>query len=283
MRRKLPSKARSVITGAGSGFGRAVSLELASRGARVLVSDMDLESAEATAKLCEERGATAVAMRADVREPAQVEALAIRAKALWGGTDVLVNNAGMAVVGEIGKIPVDDWKLQVEVNLYGPIWGCHYFAPDMKERGNGFILNVASSAGIIAAPLMGPYNVTKAGVIALSETLFTELAKDNVQVTALCPTFFRTNIHKSTRAHGGGTGKRTDRLVTEAKWSAEEIATIALDGMLAGKLYVLPQNDAKALWRAKRLLGQRFYEMLGMAARRGAIDKAFKGDEESKA
>ncbi len=281
MRRKLPSKARSVITGAGSGFGRAVALELASRGARVLVSDIDLESAEATAKLCQERGAVAVAMKADVRDPAQVEALAIEAKKLWGGTDVLVNNAGMAVVGQIGKIPIEDWKLQVEINLYGVIWGCHYFAPDMKERGNGFILNVASSAGIIASPLMGPYNVTKAGVIALSETLYTELAKDNVQVTALCPTFFRTNIHASTRSHGGiGVNERTKKLVTEAKWSAEQIATIALDGMLAGKLYVLPQNDAKAMWRMKRFFGQRFYDMVGMATRRGALDRALGGKPE---
>ncbi len=276
MRRKLPSKARSVITGAGSGFGRAVALELASRGARVLVSDRDLASVEETAQLCKARGAQAFAMTADVRDPAQVEALQKKAKELWGGTDVLVNNAGIAVVGEVGKIPVDDWKLQVEINLYGPIWGCHFFVPEMKERGNGFILNVASSAGIVAAPMMGPYNVTKAGVIALSETLFTELARDNIQVTALCPTFFRTNIHKSKRAYGGGTGERTDKLVTRAKWSAEEIATIALDGMLAGKLYVLPQRDAKATWRAKRVLGQRFYDLLGMATRRGALERAAK-------
>lgn len=278
MRRKLPSKARSVITGAGSGFGRAVALELASRGARVLASDVDLESAEATGKLCRERGAEAVAARADVRDPAQIEALAKRARELWGGTDVLVNNAGLAVVGEVGKIPIDDWKLEVEVNLYGPIWGCHFFVPEMRERGNGFILNVASSAGIVSPPNMAPYNVTKAGVIALSETLFTELAKDNVQVTALCPTFFRTNIHKSKRAHGGGTETATDKLVTEAKWSAEQIATLALDGMLAGKLYVLPQADAKATWRAKRVLGQGFFELLGAAQKRGALMRAL-GDK----
>lgn len=264
-----------MITGAGSGFGRAVALELASRGARVLVSDLDLESAEATVKLVKERGAEAVAMKADVRDPAQVEALQKKAKELWGGTDVLVNNAGLAVVGTIGTIPIEDWKLQVEVNLYGVIWGCHYFVPEMKERGNGFILNVASSAGIIASPLMGPYNVTKAGVIALSETLFTELSRDNVQVTALCPTFFRTNIHTSVRAHGTGNAvESTKKLVTEAKWSAEQVAEIALDGMLAGKLYVLPQNDAKAMWRLKRALGQSFYDVVSMVARRGALDRA---------
>jgi NAD(P)-dependent dehydrogenase (short-subunit alcohol dehydrogenase family) len=273
MRRKLPSRARSVITGAGSGFGRAVALELASRGARVLVSDVDLASAEATAKLAKERGAEAVAMRVDVRDPAQIEALAKKAKELWGGTDVLVNNAGIAVVGEIGKIPVEEWKLQVEINLYGVIWGCHFFAPAMAAQKGGFILNVASSAGIAALPLMGPYNVTKAGVIALSETLYAELAKDDVQVTALCPTFFRTNIAKAAHTFGGNTGERTNKLVEEAKWSAEEIALHAVDGMLDGKLYVIPQPDGKLVWRMKRLFGQRFYDGIGMAARRGVLDR----------
>jgi NAD(P)-dependent dehydrogenase (short-subunit alcohol dehydrogenase family) len=268
-----------VITGAGSGFGRAVALDLAGRGARVLVSDQDLESAHATAALCRERGVEAFAMRVDVRDPAQVEALAAAAKKQWGGTDVLVNNAGLAVVGEVGLIPVEDWKLQIEVNLHGVIWGCHFFVPGMKEQKSGFILNVASAAGIASAPMMGPYNVTKAGVIALSETLYAELAAYDVAVTALCPTFFRTNIHKSARAHGGNTGPRTDRLVTEAKWSAEQIAEIAIDGMLAGKLYVLPQTDAKVTWRVKRLLGQRFYDALGAMARRGQLDRALGAKE----
>jgi NAD(P)-dependent dehydrogenase (short-subunit alcohol dehydrogenase family) len=279
MRRKLPSKARAVVTGAGSGFGRAVALELAGRGARVLCSDVDLDSAHATATLCKERGAEAFAMKVDVRDPAQVEALAKAAKQQWGGTDVLVNNAGLAVVGEVGLIPVDDWKLQIEVNLYGVVWGCHYFVPDMKAQKSGFILNVASAAGIASAPMMGPYNVTKAGVIALSETLYAELAADNVAVTALCPTFFRTNIAKSARTHGGNTGPRTNKLVEEAKWSAEQIATIAVDGLLAGKLYVLPQPDAKVTWRVKRLLGQGFYDALGALARRGKLERALGAKE----
>lgn len=274
MRRKLPSRARCVVTGAGSGFGRAVALELQKRGGRLLVTDVDLESAEATAKLIRHRGGEAHAMIVDVREPRAVEAMAEKADALWGGTDVLVNNAGIAVVGEMGQIPIEDWKLQVEINLYGVIWGCHYFVPAMKQRGSGFILNVASSAGIIAAPTMGPYNVTKAGVIALSETLFAELAQERIAVSALCPTFFRTNIHKSTRAHGANTGRRTDKLITEAKWSAEEIAVCAIDGLLRGDLYIIPQTDGKLFWRVKRALGANFYKGLGMAVRRGAVARA---------
>jgi hypothetical protein len=92
-------------------------------------------------------------------------------------------------------------------------------------------------------------------------------------VAALCPTFFRTNIHKGTRAHGMGTDKRTEKLVTEAKWSAEEIAKIAVTEMLKGRLYIIPQTDAKVIWRLKRTLGQGFYSGMAMAMKRNLVDR----------
>jgi NAD(P)-dependent dehydrogenase (short-subunit alcohol dehydrogenase family) len=274
MTKKLPARARAVVTGAGSGFGRAVALELASRGARVLASDLDEALAEETAELVGRRGAEAHAMRVDVTRPEEVAALADRADALWGGTDVLINNAGIAVVGEFDRIPLEEWKLQIDVNLNGVIYCCHHFVPRMrKNAGHSYILNVASAAGIATAPTMAPYNVTKAGVIALSETLYTELASANIHVTALCPTFFRTNIHKRAHTFGASTDKRADELVTQAKWSAEEVAIRAMDGLLAGKLYVIPQLDGKVVWRAKRVLGQSFYRGIGYLVKRGLLDR----------
>jgi NAD(P)-dependent dehydrogenase (short-subunit alcohol dehydrogenase family) len=276
---KIPARARSVVTGAGSGFGRAISLELAARGSRVLCSDIDLGTAEETAAMIRARGVDAHAVRTDVRDAAQVEALAAKSDELWGGTDVLVNNAGVAVAGAVGEIPLEDWRWQIDINLYGVIYGCHAFVPRMKKqnaegKGHAFILNVASSAGLLAAPMMGPYNVTKAGVIALSETLYTELAKDRISVSALCPTFFRTNIHKNARAAGMDAVKaRTEKLVTEAKWSAEEIAQHALRGLEHRALYIIPQTDGKALWRMKRALGDGFYRGIGALAKRGLLDR----------
>lgn len=274
MSKQLPPRARAVITGAGSGFGRAVSLELAARGARVLVTDLDLALAEETAALVAARGGEAHALAVDVTDAAQVEAAAVRADELWGGTDVLVNNAGIAVVGAFAEIPLSAWKLQLDINLSGVIFGCHHFVPRLRKNpGGGYILNVASSAGIATAPTMAPYNVTKAGVIALSETLYTELAPARIHVTALCPTFFRTNIHTRAQAFGADTGAKTDRLVTESKWSAEEIAVHAIDGLLARRLYVIPQLDGKVAWRAKRVLGQGFYQGLGFLVKRGLFGK----------
>jgi short-subunit dehydrogenase len=146
----------------------------------------------------------------------------------------------------------------------------------MAERGNGYILNVASSAGLLAAPMMGPYNVTKAGVVSLSETLFAELGPSGVGVSALCPTFLRTNIHKDARSFGGGAGEATDKLVSQAKWSAEEVAKVAIDELLEGTLYIIPQTDGKLLWRAKRALGQNFYAAMRAALKRRGLDSLLK-------
>ena len=95
-------------------------------------------------------------------------------------------------------------------------------------------------------------------------------------MSALCPTFLRTNIHKDARSFGGGTGETTNKLITEAKWSAEEVAKVAIDELLEGTLYIIPQTDGKVLWRAKRALGQNFYAALRTALKRGGLETVFK-------
>jgi NAD(P)-dependent dehydrogenase (short-subunit alcohol dehydrogenase family) len=268
----FPERPRAAITGAGGGFGRAIALRLAkNRRARLVVSDIDEAAAEETASIAKREGATdARAMRCDVREAAQVEAFADLADEAFGGTDILVNNAGVAVAGSVGDVPLEDWRWQIDINLWGVIHGCHFFVPRMKKHGSGFVLNVASMAGLVQAPQLGPYNVTKAGVVALSETMYAELAGSGVHVTALCPTFFRTNIHKAARTSDEALGSRVEKLVERSKWSAEAIADIALDGLERGELYVIPQTDGKIFWRAKRALGKHFFGVMGRVLRTAA-------------
>lgn len=261
---KIERGMTAVVTGAGSGFGQACSLALAKRGVRVVASDVDLERAAGTVAQIEALGETAHPMACDVANPAQIEALAHAAERLFGPTDVLVNNAGIAVAGRVGEIPLEDWKLEVDINLMGVVYGCHFFVPGMRARQRGAILNVASAAGLLSAAMMGPYNVTKAGVIALSETLATEVWNDGISVTALCPTFFQTQIHTATRAPEA-LKRTTERLITKASWSAERVAEAALRGLERRELYVIPQADGKIGWRLKRLLGGGFYG--GLAAR----------------
>lgn len=277
MARTFPSRPRAAVTGAASGFGRAISLRLAERGGRLVLSDVDEEGLAETVELCTRAGGEALSLRCDVRDPEQVEAQAARVDEAFGGVDILVNNAGVAVAGAVGDVSLEDWRWQIDINLWGVVHGCHAFVPRMKKQGQGWVLNVASAAGLLSAPMMGPYNVTKAGVVALSETLYGELAGTGVHVTALCPTFFRTRIHENARANEA-LRAQTAKLITSSKWTAEAVADVALRGLERGDLYVVPQADGKVMWRAKRLLGQGFFGVIGHVTRSPRISKWLSGN-----
>ncbi len=241
----LPAKPRAVITGAGSGLGAALCRALAARGATLIAADIDLAAAEATAAAC---GPGASAVRCDVTKLDEVEALGAAADARLGGVDLIVNNAGVACAGRVGEVPIDDWRWIVEVNLWGVIHGCHVFVPRLRAQRSGHILNVASAAGLLSPPRMAPYNTTKAAVVALSETLYGDLAPDRVGVTVLCPTFFPTNIVGSARtATDPVLRQAARRLVESGRHTADDIARAALAGDDAGALHVAPQADGRWL------------------------------------
>ena len=168
-------------------------------------------------------------MRCDVARVEEVEALAAAAERALGGVDLVINNAGVAVGGLVGEVPLDDWRWIMGVNLWGVIYGCHVFVPRLRKQGRGHILNVASAAGLLAPPGMAPYNVTKAAVVALSETLRAELRDAGVGVTVLCPTFFRTNIAQSSRAIDGKQRALVEKLMARSKIQADDVARLALD------------------------------------------------------
>lgn len=251
---KITSKTRAVVTGAGSGLGRSFARELARRGAKLVLSDVSQAGLDETARLVREGGAAPLVTRCDVARPDDVQALADLATRELGGTDLLINNAGIAVSGDIGAVSLADWRLQLDVNLFGVIHGCHSFVPAMVERGSGHVLNVASMAGIVFMPGVGPYNVTKAGVIALSETLRCEAAARGVGVTCLCPSFFPTDIVKSGR---GVLDERkvkvAEKLMQRSRWSSDDIARIGLDAVERDTFMVLPHSDGRWAWRLKRL------------------------------
>lgn len=266
--------AGAVVTGAGSGLGRAVAEELARRGLRVLASDIEGEGLSETVHRIRQEGGVVHQQTADVRDVGAITALKERADHLFGGVEVLVNNAGVAVGGITGEVPIDDWHWQLDINLRGVIYGCHTFLPDMRAKQHGYVLNVASIAGIVAAPRMAPYNVSKAGVIALSETLAAESAGDGIHVSVLCPAFFRSGIH--TRARAGKLSATTERLITQARWTSPQVAKAALRDLERGRLYIMPQLEAKAFWWSKRLLGPAYYKLLGRVFRSNLL-KALEG------
>ncbi len=271
---KINGNSRAVVTGAGSGLGRAFARELVRRGAHVVLSDVNAAGLEETARLVREAGGRVVTARCDVTRPEELEALSVLAKSELGGTDLLINNAGVAVSGPIGEVALSDWRFQLEVNLFGVIHGCHSFVPEMVARGSGHILNVASMAGIVSVPGMAPYNVTKAGVISLSETLVGEVRGRGVGVTCLCPSFFPTDIVKSGRGVvDAKKAKFAEKLMQRSKWSADDIARIALDAVESDTFYVLPHADSRWIWRLKRAspwLYAKAIDALGKRALMGA-------------
>lgn len=252
-KKKTSANARAVVTGAGSGIGRAFALEIARRGGAVVCADINLAAAQDTARRIAAAGGKALAARCDVSVHAQVEALAAETEAWFGApADLIVNNAGVGAGGlRIGEIPMADWQWVLGVNLWGVIHGCQVFAPRLRKLGRGGILNVGSTASFSAAPLMGAYNVSKAAVLALSETLAAEMAGTGIKVSALCPTFVDTNITRDGRI-AASSSQLAAKLMKWTGISAERVARESLEALDRGQLYVLPQLDARLIWRLKR-------------------------------
>ena len=259
----LPRAPRVVITGAGSGFGRALALELSRRQADLLLADIDVAGADETARLSTDAGAGRVrTARCDVTKLEDVQALAAM---MDGGVDLVVNNAGVSSGGAVGESPIEDWRWTIEVDLFGVIHGCHAFVPRLRAQGHGHVLNVASAAGLVSIPNMGAYNVSKAGVVALSETLLSELVGTKIGVTVLCPTFFQTDIVKNGRYPSAKHQALAQKLV-DGGTSAEVIAQAALKAVLANQFFCVPMLDGRWFWRAKRLAPSVFARLVGRVA-----------------
>lgn len=265
-------EAAAVITGAGSGIGAAFAVELARRGGRVVCSDVDETTARATADAIVDSGGEALAARCDVSRVDDVAQLAKVAQDWFGGPrTVVINNAGVGAGGTaIGETDIDDWNWVLGINLWGPIHGCHVFAPILREAGYGGIVNVASAAAFGAAPGMAAYNVSKAGVLSLSETLSAELSGTGVNVTVLCPTFVKINIINSGVEAGAISDKSTqmaDRLMRWTGFSPERVVRTCLDTLDRGGLYCMPQPDARIGWGMKRLAPTVYTRAAGLSTR----------------
>jgi NAD(P)-dependent dehydrogenase (short-subunit alcohol dehydrogenase family) len=271
---KVSYNARAVVTGAGSGIGAAFAVELARRGGTVVCSDIDEGRAAETVGAITDQGGEAIAIRCDVSHFDDVRELAGQSESWFGESPTLViNNAGVGAGGApIGEVSLDDWHWTLGINLWGPIHGCHVFTPILRSaeprnirRG---IINVASAAAFGAAPSMAAYNVSKAGVLSLSETLAAELSGTAVKVTVLCPTFVKTNIVESGRISAQATEAAT-KLMRWTGVSPAKVARVCLDTHDRGDLYCMSQLDAKIGWNVKRLAPSAYTRAVGLVCRVG--------------
>ncbi|MCA9648290.1 MAG: SDR family NAD(P)-dependent oxidoreductase [Myxococcales bacterium] len=192
-----------VITGAGSGIGRATARAFAEHGARLHLVDIHAGRIEEAAQEARRLGPEAHAHQVDVRDAEAVERLAAEVYRRHRRVDVLVNNAGVGHSALVHETSLDDWRWVLDVNLWGVIHGIHAFVPRLIDQGGGaHIVNTASIAGLIGLPSMAPYSASKFAVVGLSEALGAELAPHGITVTAVCPGVVSTDIIRSGRIEG---------------------------------------------------------------------------------
>jgi NAD(P)-dependent dehydrogenase (short-subunit alcohol dehydrogenase family) len=233
---------RALVTGAASGLGLALVRRLAARGDQVLATD-----------LAEQPPATDAAAyrRLDVRSEQEWDGARAWVESQWGGLDLLVNNAGVAGGGRIELCGLDEWEWIFDINLFGVVRGTRAFVPMLKAQGSGRIVNIASLAGLVHPPGMGSYNAVKAAVVAFSETTAHELAPYGVGCSAVCPSYFRTNLMSSLRGGDTDLAAHVTQLVETSPISADDVAAAVLEGVESGSELILPDEPAKAAYALK--------------------------------
>lgn len=263
---KYPNK-RAFITGAGSGLGLSFATLLARAGWKIGISDISEERLNTAASSISAAGGTPMSFIFDVSDYAAFKQAVNDFVVKFGGIDIGINNAGLGCGGLIHELPIETFRKIIDVNLMGVVNGCHIFVPIMKDQSAGHILNVSSAAAFIAAPRMSAYNVSKGGVLALSETLRGELVEHGVLVSVLMPTYVRTNIGKDALGPPQET-RRAQILVDRSALSAEEVAKETLELMHSGELYIVLPSEAKFLWRFKRFFPDKFWRFMAKEVER---------------
>lgn len=243
---------RVLITGAASGLGRALAVAFAQRGAKIIVADVNAERGAESVSLCVQAGADEAHFRfLDVRRDEDFYAAAEWATQYWQGLDILVNNAGVAGGGHFDGVSEADWHWLLDINLLGVVRGCRAFTPLFKQQEHGVLVNIASMAGLLNPPGMASYNVAKAGVVALSETLAAELSPWNIHTLLVCPSFFPTHLNESLRTHDASLKIALPKLLGNNELSAEDIAAGIISALERGDHQYLPHRKARDAWQLK--------------------------------
>ncbi len=245
----------AVVTGGGSGIGSGICRALAGEGVKVVVSDIDDAAAAQIADSIRGDGGTAIAVRTDVSQRADVEALARRTIAELGRVDIVCNNAGVLVGGPILETTEDDWQWLLSVNMMGVVHGSQVFAPLFLERGEGHIVNTASVGGFLSFSTLAIYCATKYAVVGYSEALHMELAPRGVGVSILCPGMVRTNLSTSDRsrpAHFGDAGGSSKELGDLSQGMEPiEVGGHVVRGIKANAPFIFTHSDFRGMFQQK--------------------------------
>ena len=177
----------ALITGAGSGIGRASALRFAAEGARVVVVDWKPDKGRETVAQIQSQGGEAVFVEADVSQEQDVQRMVAAAIEAYGRLDILFNNAAVQVFGTIPETSTTDWHKVLDVNLKGVYLGCKYALPQMIVQGGGCIVNMSSTLGLVGDPVMPAYGATKGGILAMTKAMAQAHGRQNIRVNCICP------------------------------------------------------------------------------------------------
>ena len=247
----------AVITGGASGIGFATARQLASRGVRLVLADIEESALDRAVTELSETGTTVEGVVCDVGDPKAVQHLADTAFEKMGAVHIVFHNAGVAVGGPIAEMKHSDWEWTMRVNLWGPIHGVEAFTQRMIAQGQGgHMLFTASFAGLVPNVGLGPYCVSKYGVVALAEVLRRELRAHDIGVSVLCPMRVATNIGHSERNRPDGLGgpEASPPVLDQGEdnpnlagrvLDVEDVAAQVVDAIVANRLYILPHEESR--------------------------------------
>jgi NAD(P)-dependent dehydrogenase (short-subunit alcohol dehydrogenase family) len=262
----------AVITGAASGMGRSLSLQLAAEGARLAISDVDVTGLAETARSARLLGAQVHEQRLDVANREAVTAYAATVLAEYGVVNLVINNAGIALSGDVEDMGFGDVERIMDVDFWGVVNGTMAFLPHLIASGDGRLVNISSLFGLVAMPGQSAYNAAKFAVRGFTEALRQEMLINGHAVTVTCvhPGGIKTNIVNNSTAVGGrDVGALAELFDSKlARTTSEKAADVILRGARKGKARVLVGSDAKALDLFQRLTGSGYQRVFAAVAPR---------------
>ncbi|MBL9131724.1 MAG: SDR family oxidoreductase [Verrucomicrobiaceae bacterium] len=258
----------AVITGAGSGIGKALAEELARRGAILSLCDLSADRVEAVVESIRQSGGRAVGSVVDVRHYESVKTLIEAAASAHGRLDYVFNNAGIGVIGAAVDVSIEDWRNVLDVNLNGVVHGATVAFSLMVKQGFGHIINIGSIEGLVPVPLNASYVTSKFAVVGLSGALRIEGADQGVKVSVACPGHVHTAIFQDSKMINGDRSKLMKLIPPWAGWTPEKCAKAILRGVEKNKAYIVVSEGAKMLWRTSRFAPNLVFDIMRGVFRR---------------